>query len=86
LDLKQLKERLDSEGVKPVYYVLNGSPYEGALRLSVWCGTWFIEYCERGLEQLIEKFETEDAACLALYRMLRNDTVIMSDRSPRVSK
>ncbi len=80
---QELKQLLDLEGFKPLYYSLDDDAVKDeAFHLYNAAGRWFIDYFEHGQSRPIDVFDTEDEACHALHRMLSKDAVIAGDRKP----
>jgi hypothetical protein len=76
MDREELKKVLDKEGVKPVYYSLNGlsgGPYNGAIILEKEGNKWLYYYFERGSKHSLQYFNTEDEACRYMLQELTSD-------------
>jgi hypothetical protein len=59
----ELKNALVAEGIRSMYYSLEGGLPDNALCLSYEKNIWIIYYSERGQRFDIEEFESEEAAC-----------------------
>jgi hypothetical protein len=72
---KSLQALLETEGVDPAAYRLDGEANEEALTLVIEPGGWVVFYTERGHRRDDGRFETEDEACEYLAsRLLADDS------------
>jgi len=71
----ELKQLLDAGGFKESYYALNARPDGDAFFLlhELANGRWAIDSFDRGRSWTVGTYDTEDAACAALYRLLQED-------------
>jgi hypothetical protein len=67
----ELKAKLESEGVNPTSYSIDGRlpPYEGLI-LEYSGGMWRIEHFERGMRRELESFVSEHQACDTMYALI----------------
>lgn len=72
----ELKAVLDTEGITPRAYTLDGGHPPETCVLSIRAGGWAVYYSERGLESGRKDFDTEDAACEHLLSLLRRDDTV----------
>jgi len=73
MNTEELKKALDKEGVKPIYYSLNGirGPQENdTLILEKTGNKWVYYYYERGHKFDLQYFDTEDKACQYIFQKL----------------
>lgn len=72
MNIEELKKRLDREGVKPVYYSLNGiNDFQDDIDvLEKKDKKWTYYHYERGEKFDLKYFDTEDEACEYIFRLL----------------
>lgn len=74
MNIEELLDALNREGINPNAYTLDGGHPPERYVLDSRAGRWAVYYSERGLEQGLREFLTESEACEALLQTLREDT------------
>lgn len=69
-----LKKILDTEGVSKSIYSLSGGLPNEKICLDYEGGEWVVYYSERGCRTGLEKFSSEDDACLFFYQQVKGIT------------
>lgn len=73
MTVKELRCRLEEEGVRPNAYDLDGSGTDEAYCLERVGTTWIVYYRERDLHRDEKAFKSEHAACSFLLRRILKD-------------
>lgn len=78
MNVKELKQRLISEGIDPAVYDLVGMNKDEVYCLEKSAPGWLVYYRERGLRSWEHVFSSEDEACQFLLKeILRDPTTRM---------
>ena len=76
MNIEELKKVLDKEGIKPIYYSLNGirgDQEDGTSILEKKGNKWVYYYYERRGKFDLQYFDTEDEACKYILQILIRD-------------
>ncbi|MEZ0067821.1 hypothetical protein ABIA32_003837 [Streptacidiphilus sp. MAP12-20] len=69
----ELQRALDTAGIRPDIYSLHGGLPDQALCLGRRGKRWVVYYSERGSNAVLAVYDTEDAACQAMYERIIGD-------------
>lgn len=72
---EELQRALEAEGIRPNIYCLAGPIRdEQYVLINVEDGSWEVYYSERGNKNELERFRTEEEACLRFFELVSTDT------------
>ena len=80
MKLKDLKSKLEEEGIAPHWYSL-----KGGLPNEVFCinknskNNWEVYYSERGQKSALGVFEDEYYACFYFWNLITSNSTVMKD-------
>ena len=77
MNLKELKEKLQKIGVKESQYSINEGLKETALVVENLGGVWKVFYFERGQEELVGIFKSEEDAFEGLLNSFKEELVLL---------
>jgi|688.fasta_scaffold2330456_2 hypothetical protein len=73
MNILELQDQLEAEGIRRNLYSLDGTPADECMVLEQRASNWVVFYSERGQQTGRMDFSTEDAACQYLLKQLRRD-------------
>ncbi len=76
MDKHSLQQILETAGIRPCAYDLDGGHPSECYVLAKEGSLWSVYYSERGQESNKRQFSTEDIACEYLLKILREDSSV----------